>query len=172
MNLLDDPVFTVRTSDGHETCSLPRIYHLFQQDAVEGFAKLQAHQKQAWHCFLAQLGAIATENRPMPNSKDGWHEALSSLTCREAWNLYTEDLSEPAFMQPPVPEESIDPFRDTKGEIQEVDVTEYDIPVLSKNHALKLHRIQSPSPEHWAYLLVNVQTCESGWGRGNIQHPA
>jgi CRISPR system Cascade subunit CasA len=166
MNLLEDPVFTVRTSDGPETCSLPRIYHLLQQDAVEEFVKLQAHQKQAWHCFLAQLGAIATEDRPMPNSESGWREALSALACQEAWNLYTEDLSKPAFMQPPVPEESIDPFRDSKGKIQEVDVTEYDIPVLSKNHALKLHRITSPSSEHWAYLLVNVQTCESGWGRG------
>ena len=166
MNLLNDPVFTVRTSDGPEKCSLPRIYRLLWTDQVEGFAKLQAHQKQAWHCFLAQLGAIATEDREMPDSGDGWREALSALTCREAWNLYTEDLSKPAFMQPPVPEESIDPFRDSDGEIQEVDVTEYDIPVLSKNHALKLHRIQSPSSEHWVYLLVNVQTCESGWGRG------
>ena len=166
MNLLDDPVFTVRTSSGQEKCSLPCIYHLLERDEVEGFSKLQAHQKQAWHCFLAQLGAIATENRAMPDSEDGWREALGALVEREAWNLYTEDLSKPAFMQPPVPEETLEPFQDSKGKIQEVDVTAYDVPVLSKNHALKLHRIHSPSPEHWVYLLVNVQTNESGWGRG------
>ncbi len=154
MNLLNDPVFTVRTSDGHETCSLPRIYHLLQQDAVEGFAKLQAHQKQAWHCFLAQLGAIATENRPMPNSEDGWHEALSVLACREAWNLYTEDLSKPAFMQPPVPEGTLDGFT-------QIDVAADDIPSLAKNHGLKRIRIVKSEAEHWAYMLVNVQTSDT-----------
>jgi len=154
MNLLDDPVFTVRTSEGHEKCSLPRIYPLLQQDAVEGFAKLQAHQKQAWHCFLAQLGAIATENRPMPNSEDGWHEALSALTCREAWNLYTEDLSKPAFMQPPVPEGTLDDFT-------QIDVAADDIPSLAKNHGLKRTCIVKSEAEHWAYMLVNVQTSDT-----------
>jgi len=166
MNLLEDPVFTVRTSDGPETCSLPRIYPLLQQDAVEEFVKLQAHQKQAWHCFLAQLGAIATEDRPMPNSEGGWREALSALACREAWNLYTEDLSKPAFMQPPVPEESIDPFLDG-DEIRQIDVTEYDIPSLSKNHGLKKNRITVSDAEHWAYMLTNVQTSDTYGGSGH-----
>jgi CRISPR system Cascade subunit CasA len=160
MNLLNDPVFTVRTFDGPEKCSLPRIYRLLWTDQVEGFAKLQAHQKQAWHCFLAQLGAIATEDREMPDSGDGWREALSALTCREAWNLYTEDLSKPAFMQPPVPEETLEQF-------SEIHPTEYDALTLSKNHALKIRRMQSSEPEHWVYLLVNVQTTGyySGGGR-------
>ena len=159
MNLLNDPVFTVRTFDGPEKCSLPRIYRLLWTDQVEGFAKLQAHQKQAWHCFLAQLGAIATEDREMPDSGDGWREALSALTCREAWNLYTEDLSKPAFMQPPVPEETLEQF-------SEIHPTEYDALTLSKNHALKIRRMQSSEPEHWVYLLVNVQTTgyySGGW---------
>lgn len=166
MNLLEDPVFTVCTSDGPETCSLPRIYLLLQQDAVEQFVKLQAHQKQAWHCFLAQLGAIATENRTMPASEGGWREALSALACHEAWNLYTEDLSKPAFMQPPVPEESIDPFLDG-DEIRQIDVTEYDIPSLSKNHGLKKNRITVSDAEHWAYMLTNVQTSDTYGGRGH-----
>ena len=166
MNLLDDPVFTIETSTGIELCTLPRIYALLSDDAVESFVKLQAHQKQAWHCFLAQLGAIATEDRDLPATEAGWRNALAVLTVPEAWNLYTEDLSKPAFMQPPVPENTIDVFRDSKGQFQEVDVAEYDIPVLSKNHALKINRVQQPSPEHWVYMLANVQTAESGWGRG------
>ncbi len=151
MNLLHDPVFTVDTSDGPETCSLPRIYAMLDDDAVEGFTRLQAHQKQAWHCFLAQLGAIATENRDIPDSEEGWRDALSAPANESAWNLYTEDLSKPAFMQPPVPEDTLDDF-------DEIHVTEYDVPVLSKNHALKTRRMHDPTPENWAYLLVNVQT--------------
>jgi CRISPR system Cascade subunit CasA len=151
MNLLHDPVFTVDTSDGRETCSLPRIYALLDDDAVEGFTRLQAHQKQAWHCFLAQLGAIATEDRDVPDSEDGWRVALSALADEAAWSLYTEDLSKPAFMQPPVPEGTLEGF-------DKIHVTEYDVPVLSKNHALKTRRMHDPKPENWAYLLVNVQT--------------
>lgn len=151
MNLLDDPVFTVETSTGHEVCSLPRIYALLCDDVVESFAKLQAHQKQAWHCFLAQLGAIATENRDLPETEAGWREALAALTVPEAWNLYTEDLSKPAFMQPPVPEGTLDGWK-------EIHPTEYDVPVLSKSHALKMRRLHMPTDEHWLYLLVNVQT--------------
>ncbi|WP_158666482.1 hypothetical protein [Salinibacter altiplanensis] len=151
MNLLHDPVFTVDTSDGRETCSLPRIYAMLDDDAVEGFTRLQAHQKQAWHCFLAQLGAVATEDRELPDLEDGWRNALSALADEAAWNLYTEELSKPAFMQPPVPEDTLDDF-------DEIHVTEYDVPVLSKNHALKTRRMHDPKPENWAYLLVNVQT--------------
>ncbi|WP_263818237.1 hypothetical protein [Salinibacter sp.] len=160
MNLLYDPVFTVDTSDGREACSLPRIYALLDADAVEGFSRLQAHQKQAWHCFLAQLGAIATEDRPLPDSEDEWRDALSALTTESAWNLHTADLQKPAFMQPPVPEDTLDDF-------DPIHVTEYDVPTLSKNHALKTRRMHDPTDEHWVYMLVNVQTTGFYAGSGN-----
>lgn len=151
MNLLDDSILTVETPGGREACSLPRIYALLMADEVDAFTRLQAHQKQAWHCFLAQLGAIATENRDLPDTESGWREALSDLAMYEAWNLYTEDLSKPAFMQPPVPE-------DTLTDWKPIHPSEYDVPVLSKSHALKMRRLTAPTGEHWMYLLVNVQT--------------
>jgi CRISPR system Cascade subunit CasA len=164
MNLLHDPVFTVDTSDGRTSCSLPQIYALLDADAVEGFSRLQAHQKQAWHCFLAQLGAIATEDRGLPDSEDGWREALSALADEAAWNLYTADLQKPAFMQPPVPEDTLEDFAP-------IHVTEYDVPTLSKNHALKTRRMHDPDDEHWVYMIVNVQTtAHYGGGGKNADH--
>jgi CRISPR system Cascade subunit CasA len=159
MNLLYDSIFTVDAKSGRKRCTLPGIYRLLQEDEVESFARIQSHQKQAWHCFLAQLGAVATEDRSMPETEAGWREALLSQASEEAWNLQTDNLDKPAFMQPPVPEDSIEDW-------DELHVTEYDVPVLSKNHALKKHRMHDPKPEHWAYMLVNVQTNDSGWGRG------
>ena len=126
---------------------------------MDSFARLQSHQKQAWHCFLAQLGAIVTEDRTMPETEEGWREALLDRASEEAWSLQTGNLDKPAFMQPPVSEDTVEDW-------DEIHVTEYDVPVLSKNHALKKHRMHDPKPEHWAYMLVNVQTNESGWGRG------
>lgn len=161
MNLLHDPVFTVDTSDGRTSCSLPRIYALLDADEVEGFSRLQAHQKQAWHCFLAQLGAIATEDRALPDSEEGWREALSVLTDETAWNLYTADPQKPAFMQPPLPPD------ETLDDYAPIHVTEYDVPTLSKNHGLKTRRMHDPDPEHWVYMLVNVQTTGFYAGSGN-----
>lgn len=161
MNLLHDPVFTVDTFDGRTSCSLPRIYALLDADEVEGFSRLQAHQKQAWHCFLAQLGAIATEDRDLPDSEAGWRDALVALTDDEAWNLYTADPQKPAFMQPPLPPE------ETLDDYAPIHVTEYDVPTLSKNHALKTRRMHDPDDEHWVYMLVNVQTTGFYAGSGN-----
>lgn len=162
MNLLHDPVFTVDTPGGRAACSLPRVYSLLLADEVEGFSRLQSHQKQAWHCFLAQLGAIATEDQDtLPKSEEGWREALSSLAGEAAWNLYTADLRKPAFMQPPLPPD------ETLDDYDPIHVTEYDVPTLSKNHALKTRRMHDPDEEHWAYMLVNVQTTGFYAGSGN-----
>ena len=161
MNLLSDPIFTVDTSDGRTSCSLPRIYAMLDADDVEGFSRLQAHQKQAWHCFLAQLGAIATEDRSRPDSEDEWRNALSALAEEEAWNLYTADPQQPAFMQPPLPP------NETLDDYDPIHVTEYDVPTLSKNHALKTRRMHDPADEHWVYMLVNVQTTGFYAGSGN-----
>jgi CRISPR system Cascade subunit CasA len=160
MNLLFDPVFTVSTGGGQRQVALPTVYHLLSSDQVEGFSKLQAHQRQGWHSFLAQLGAIAAEEAgKIPTRESEWRAALDALACEEAWQLETESLKKPAFMQPPVPEDTLEDF-------DEIHVGKYDVPVLSKNHALKGERMQAPRPEHWAYMLVNVQTMESSWGRG------
>jgi len=160
MNLLHDPIFTLDTVAGREQCSLPEIYRLLQENEVTSFVHLQSHQKQAWHCFLAQLGAIVTEDRSMPNTEKGWRAALLDQASEVAWNLQTEDLSKPAFMQPPVLDGPVDDW-------DEIHVTEYDVPVLSKNHALKKHRMHDPKPEHWAYMLVNVQTSDTYGGSGH-----
>lgn len=163
MNLLYDSIFTVDTTGSRKQCNLPEIYRLLQEDEVESFTRLQSHQKQAWHCFLAQLGAIATEDHPMPETEEGWRKALLDQTSEAAWNLQTDDLSEPAFMQPPVPNDSVDDW-------DEIHVTESDVPVLSKNHALKKHRMSDPKPEHWVYMLVNVQTSDT-YGGGSGGYP-
>lgn len=160
MSILTEPIFTTSTDTGVEELTLPGVYERLAQDRVEGFTKLQAHQRQGWHCFLAQLGAIATEtNGSLPSQEEQWREVLGELAPEEAWQMKTNDLDKPAFMQPPVPEESLEDF-------SEIHVGKYDVPVLSKNHALKGERLHHPRPEHWAFMLVNVQTMESSWGRG------
>lgn len=160
MNLLEDPVLSVEAPDRRLGKSLPQVYNLLFEDRIESFERLQAHQRQAWHSFLAQLGAVALEGQSVPSSADGWRELLLQLAPREAWSMHTEDLSKPAFMQPPVPEESISDW-DARG------LNTADVPKISRNHAIKARRSGAPNPEDWVYVLVNQNLTSYYAGRGN-----
>src|SRR5690606_19377660 len=137
-------------------------------DEVDALPALRPHQKQAVHCFLAQTGAMALlaagESTP-PREPERWAGLLRGLTPGfkndEPWCLVVDDLSKPAFMQPPVPEGSWEPFikRDGK-ERKETTPDALDILVTSKNHDLKAARIVHGAPENWLFALITLQTCD------------
>ncbi|MCS4048037.1 CRISPR system Cascade subunit CasA [Salinibacter ruber] len=163
MNLLDDPMLTVRGPEGRQKRSLPQIFAMLFEDEVESFTRLQAHQRQAWHSFLAQLGAIAAEGHLMPGGVGEWREALLDLAPRHSWAMHNEDLGQPAFMQPPVPEDSI-----TDWDVRAPNMS--DVPVISQNHAIKARRSADYELEDWTYLLVNQAL--TGYYEGNYRYGA
>lgn len=149
--------------------SLPEIFHLVSQKAIRSFSNLQQHQQHAWHAFLVQLGALAMLNGNLntyPLDVDTWTSLLKGLTNGfvndTPWTLVVEDLSKPAFFQPPVPEESLTSF---ENDIPTPDTL--DILVTSKNHDVKNEKIQHPEIDHWIYALINLQTMQGVLGRGN-----
>jgi CRISPR system Cascade subunit CasA len=73
-----------------------------------------------------------------------------------------EDLAQPAFMQPPVPERSLAKWKNATTCPDEVDLL-----VTAKNHDLKMRRVGHPQPEHWAYALISLQTMEGYGGSKN-----
>lgn len=165
-HLLTDDCISV-TSDFATT--LPGIYSLLMAGEIDGLRALRPHQKQAIHCFLAQTGAMALlaagETRA-PTEPKTWTEALRGLTpgfeADEPWHLVVEDLSKPAFMQPPVPEGSWAPLKEREDTPDALDLL-----VTSKNHDLKAGRLTLATPEHWLFALITLQTCEGFFGRGN-----
>jgi len=130
------------------------------------FSALQPHQQHAWYAFLVQLAALAlhrTKRSVEPLSFGAWEESLLTLTDgqSEPFTLCVEDLSKAAFMQCPVPEKSIATWKtfscpDT-----------LDVLISAKNHDIKMERMANPRTEHWAYMLVSVQTMQGFWGRGH-----
>lgn len=169
-SLLGDPVFRVRrTDDRIQALALPHILHALAQSEVLAFEALQPHQKQAWHSFLVQLAAMAVAREAggqTPPSPEAWRTALVGLAngSEPAWHLVTEDVSKPAFLQPPVPEGSLDEAN-YKADVPTPD--QLDILITSKSHDVKARRIRHPLPEHWIYALVTLQTMEGFLGRGN-----
>jgi len=169
-SLLDGSVISVRYRNG-ETASanLPVIFTGLLDDTIVSFEALQPHQQQAWYSFLVQLAAMAAareNNGEIPTTPDAWKELLVNLAdgSEAAWHLVVDDVSQPAFMQPPVPEGSLEKAK-YSSDIQTPD--ELDMLVTSKNHDLKGNRILRPNPEHWLFALLTLQTMEGFLGRGN-----
>lgn len=169
-SLLDDPLIRVRHADGRVASrSLPQVLDALHGDDVLAFEALQPHQHQAWYSFLVQLAAMAVTRETggdTPPEPTGWRTALVGLAddSEAAWHLVVKDLARPAFMQPPVPEGSLEEAG-YKADIETPD--QLDVLVTSKNHDVKRKRILHPRPEHWFYALLTLQTMEGFLGRGN-----
>jgi CRISPR system Cascade subunit CasA len=173
-DLLRDPIFSV-TIDGQEAgCSLPEVLSHLGSGRELQFLNLQLHWQHPWHAFLTQLGALALVRgglSSLSESPENWRKALLLLAggSRTAWCLVVGDLSQPAFMQPPVPEGRLGALlrkgaEDEEGTISSPDGL--DIVLTPKNVDLKAGRMAHPREEHWAYVLVAKQTFSHFWGRG------
>ncbi len=169
-NLLEENLIRVSVFDGQSVeRSLPEILAALASGEALEFSALQPYQSHAWHAFLVQLAALAlfrtgrNDLREM-RAPPGWTNALRELTSGrdEPWCLVVEDLSQPAFLQPPVPEGKLDKWKNETAAPDEIDILQ-----TAKNHDVKRKRILSPRPEHWIFALVALQTMQGYSGSGN-----
>lgn len=170
-SLLDDPLISVQLSTGEETAlSLPAVLLALAEGTALEFRHLRRHQQHAWHAFLVQLGAIVAhrmERHDLSLSKDEWRHALHELsgdTGEAAWCLVVDDIAQPAFMQPPVPEGTLANFRHASQFPDDLDVV-----VTARNHEQKRQLLAAPKLDHWILALVTLQTMEGFSGRSNYE---
>lgn len=170
-NILEEPVIRFSTSNGSPVhASLPAVFAALIRDEVDAFPALRPHQRHAWHAFLAQLGALATQrvglNEP-PDSAGEWRRILRGLTSDfpddEPWHLVVADITKPAFMQPPAKTESR--LKDYKTAMPTPDGL--DMLVLSKNHDIKSAVATQAEADDWIFALITLQTMEGFSGAGN-----
>ncbi|MBT9260153.1 MAG: type I-E CRISPR-associated protein Cse1/CasA [Clostridiales bacterium] len=172
-NLLDDSIFRIIRRDGvPETYSLPGLLEALGRDEVGHFVGLQRHQLDPFHAFLSQLGAMVLARAGLQEPrqpKTFWYEGLLNLSQpygRNAWNMIEEDLSLPAFMQPPFPPGTEDSLKPLNAPGQTA-ADAIDLLVTSKGHDVKPSRIQEPHWDQWVYTLISVQTMDGFAGQGN-----
>jgi len=161
-NLLSEPVFSVARGPA-PALSLPGVLAALSRDEPIEYAALQPHQFHAWHMFLVQLAVLALDEAGSDEpfaEETAWREALRALTegQDEPWTLVVPDVSQPAFLQPPVPEGTVEKFKNTL-----LTPDELDLLFLKRNHDVKVRRMTRARPEHWAYALVSLQTMD-GFG--------
>ncbi len=171
--LLDEPLFGVEDEAGWQhRLTLPGLLARLSSGAHAEFGALQAHQQHAWHSFLVQLAALALVRSDSPESIQRSEEEWRALLVQaaeadgggeEAFALVVPDLRRPAFLQPPIPSGEL-------GELKsehEAPSEELDVLITSKNHDVKVHTVTSPTPEHWVFALVMLQTMQGFLGAGN-----
>jgi CRISPR system Cascade subunit CasA len=74
----------------------------------------------------------------------------------QPWRLVVDDVTKPAFMQPPVPPSSGDPHRTPIHTADDLDVLE-----TARNHGVKQGIGSDAVPAAWIAALVLLQTCAS-----------
>ena len=171
INILTEPVIRMDKSSGSRVeASLPEVYAALMADEVDAFPALRPHQRHAWHAFLAQLGAMTMHRAGLtepPKDADKWRSLLRRLTLDypddEPWQLVVDDITRPAFMQPPAG--SRERGKDYKNAVATPD--ELDMLVTSKNHDLKSVVATRASTDDWIFALITLQTMEGFGGAGN-----
>lgn len=165
-SVIDDALFALDGADV-DAETLPGVLARLSRGERLGFARLAAHQQQGWHQFLVQLAVLALEcggRTGPPEDAATWRGLLLDLSGGKAepWALVVGDLSQPAFLQPPVTEGTLKAF---KGPLTTPD--ELDVPITAKNHDIKAARLGRAAPEHWLYALLTLQTQQGFLGAGN-----
>lgn len=163
-NLLTQPL--IRTAP-HGALTLPGVIAALARDEVESFPALRPHQSPGWHMFLVQLAALAlheANRRDIPEEETAWAALLRGLTPDftedEPWRLVVADETQPAFLQPPVPEGVT-----LSKNVPSADAL--DLLITSRNHDLKQAVARDAKPEDWVFALVSLQTGEGYGGAGN-----
>ena len=187
-NILTEPLIRIDTP-GRERIelSLPLVYAALMADEVEAFPALRPHQRHAWHACLVQLSAMAMHRAglaDLPETAEEWAGLLRGLTPDwpedEPWHLVVEDITSPAFMQPPASSatkaeeygtKSAKRGKQTVRVPDEDKICRYpdklDMLVTSKNHDLKAEVAEQAQMDDWIFALVTLQTMEGYGGAGN-----
>ena len=168
-NLLHDPIIGIRLSSGAtENVSLPALLHYLTSEKVDSYTGLRAHQTDLWRVFLVQLGASILARHPensVPKDENDWRDGLLRLSggSENAWHLWVEDITQPAFMQHPLV--GTEDFENYSVSAHSPD--ELDILVTAKNHDLKKARARGDAIELWLYSLLSIQTASGFLGSGH-----
>ena len=169
LNILTEPLIRINTSGGTRAVSLPELYALLLADDVEAFPALRPHQRHAWHAFLVQLGAMTLHRAGVsepPTDAAEWAGLIRNLTPDwpddEPWQLVVDDITKPAFMQPPASR-----WADYNKKALFLTPDALDMLDTAKSHDIKTSVAIAANAEDWMVALVAMQTMNGQVGRGN-----
>jgi CRISPR system Cascade subunit CasA len=169
IDLLAAPILTI--DDGRVVRqSLTQVLALLLAGApIGGFPNLAAEQQGYWHRFLVRCAAKVLRTRGWSVTAVAARSDLATSIAETleqfapgAWFLYQPDLSQPGFLQPPLP---------GGGSVPEL-YSENSVRLLTgalgiKDHERKYDQDRELTPERSVYALVEYQGGVIFGGRGN-----
>ena len=175
-NLLTEPLIRYDNLEGKITsANLPEVYTALMADQVNAFSALRPHQRHAWHTFLVQLGVMAICQAGIdtpPESADKWAKLIRGLTIDypddEPWQMVVDDITKPAFMQPPASSKGREVDYKQKQVIATPDAI--DILVNSRQHGQSFSIAVKSEIDDWIFAIISLQTMNgySGIGKYGI----
>lgn len=165
-DLLVEPLLSWRDAKRRRgKTTLPGLLARLASGELADFSRLRTHQLHPWCMFLTQLAAIALHRAGRSDPRlpeEEWRNLLLALTeeHHEPWSLVVDDMSKPAFFQPPVPEGTIKGWKtcDFPDDI--------DVLATAKSHDVKASLIHGEDAEAWVYAIVTLQTMQGFYGSG------
>jgi len=176
--MLTDCLFVIETRTGVVKTTLPEALARLCDGSLVGFEGLAAHQRHAWDLFLYQIAALALVRSGEAEAAEDdaawrrladaaeWKQRLAALTpdCADtAWSLVVNDLTRPAFLQPPIGTGTLNGYTIAGRTPDEIDVL-----VTAKGHDVKVARAGASERLHWLFAVVTLQTLQGYSGRGNF----
>lgn len=164
-DLLSDEILSVRIgSNPKRKLTLPDYLHVLGTQTEVVLVNAQAWQVVPIHqtaCLLAASILDRTKQNSAAQSPAFWRDNLLGLThgSEEAWHLFVDDFSQPAFGQPPCAGADVSELWKTCPTPQYLDrllaTKEYP------HGSVMFH----PDPEHWAFAMISGH-----WGAVRQNH--
>lgn len=168
-NLLVDAVIPIVKRDKSQALvSIPDLFAALGRNDVVEISSVKTFQRPAVHQFLVHLAVVALDRAGKSNiehSAEDWKAMILDLAPVHAFDMYSENPSKAAFLQPPIDPKAYDVAKQAT-EKHKICADELTVLIQTKNHSYKYSLIPNGSAWEWVCSLIEIQTLSGNGGRG------
>lgn len=169
-NLLNDKIIPISRDDEEIIyVNLAELMsYLGSEDSVT-LCNIKPYQRPAFHQFTVQLSVCALDkagSNILNNSADQWRDMILSIAPEHAFDLYSNNPEQAAFMQPPM---DLTTYNEAKLNVEKHRNSPDELTVLmtAKNHSTKFSTVSSGTTWDWICSLIEFQTLSKQGGNGH-----
>jgi len=168
-NFLLDQLIPVISRDGvNKYVSIPELLSGLGSNSIKEISDVKAFQRPAVHQFFVQLSVLALEKAGKKNIEflpEEWKAMILDLAPVHAFDIYSDDPTKAAFLQPPIDPKAYVSARKATDK-HKLCADELTVLIQTKNHSYKYSVSPNGSAWEWACSLIEVQTMSGYEGSG------
>lgn len=168
-NLLTDAIIPIVSRDkSRQLVSIPELLSAMGKSEVIEISSVKTFQRPAVHQFFVHLAVVALDRAgttSIEHSADEWRSMILHLAPLHAFDIYSDNPAQAAFLQPPIDPKAYEVAR-KKTEKHKLCADELTVLIQTKNHSYKYSVSPNGSAWEWACSLIEVQTMSGYEGSG------